>query len=305
MPTMITFPLLASINNGVSLAFNSQLFAAESRYKKFTFDASSTGDSEVYPRLDMLTGLREWVGDRVVRNLTNTTFSIKNKTFEETIGIAREQIEDDRYGILSPVAEQLGQNAARFPDIQIASLLKSGATTPCYDGQNFFDTAHPDYASDGSATTASNYVSGSNPWWFLIDGSRPLKPVIWQTRRPFQVIPKFSMTDPQVFWSREFEWGVDGRCNAGFGIWQLIYASRAALTHDNVVAARTAMMSYRRPDGAPMGIKPNVLMTGSANFPLAKALSLNDFQPLTGGATSLVPNQVKGMFEAYENEWLN
>ena len=78
--------------------------------------------------------------------------------------------------------------------------------------------------------------------------------------------------------------------------------STAALSHDNVVAARAAMASIRRPDGAPMGIMPNLLVTGSANFPTAKALAVNDYQP---GAATLLPNLLKGMFEPVENPWLN
>jgi phage major head subunit gpT-like protein len=299
----ITFPGLSSINNGVTLAFNSQLFAAQTIYDRFTYQATSTGASEVYPRLDMLFGLREWIGDRVVRSLTNVTFTIANRTFEETIGIAREDIEDDKYGILSPVAEQLGQNAARLPDLLVAQLLKAGHTTLCYDGQNFFDTSHMN--ADNSGTVANYSGTGAYPVWYLFDTTRVVKPVIFQRRRPFQVIPKFSMTDPQVFWNKEFEWGVDGRCNVGFGIWQLGYMSTLQMTHDNVLAARTAMAGYRRPDGSPMGITPNLLVTGSANYPIAKALAENEFQPTSASATSLVPNQIRGMFTALEDQWLN
>ena len=63
MATQISFPVLQSINNGVNTAFNDQLFAAEPVWKKagFVFEATSTGAAEVYPRLDMLKGLREWI----------------------------------------------------------------------------------------------------------------------------------------------------------------------------------------------------------------------------------------------------
>jgi phage major head subunit gpT-like protein len=311
MPSAITFPLLTSINNGVSLSFNSQLYSTATIYDKFTFQGQSTGNAEVYPRLDMLPGLREWLGDRVVHSLSETTFSISNKTFEETISVRREDLEDDRYGILTRAAEALGENAGRLPDLLIASLMLAGDTAPTFDGQNFFDTAHPNPNRDGKTMgTVANkaVVTGGGeqgPAWFLIDNSRVLKPFIFQRRRPFQVIPKFSLTDPEAFFNNEFMWGVDGRCNAGYGLWQLCFMSTQPLTHDNVVAARTAMLSIRRPDGAPMGIKPNLLVAPSVLYPTAKALAENEFQPTTVSATSLVPNQVRGMFAALENEWLN
>jgi hypothetical protein len=54
----ITFPALQSINDGVSLSFNTQFGAADTVYDKFCFMATSTGAAEFYPRLNMLPGLR-------------------------------------------------------------------------------------------------------------------------------------------------------------------------------------------------------------------------------------------------------
>ena len=309
MPAVITFPFLQSINFGVNMAFNSQLYATEGVYKRFAFEAPSTGAAEVYPRLDMLRGLREWLGDRVVQSLSQSSFTIRNRTFEQTIGVQREDFEDDKYGLLTQVAAEMGQNAARLPDLLTAQLLKLGTSTACYDGQNFFDLAHPNWDGLGNQITSPNYVSGganAGPGWYLIDTTRVLKPVIFQNRRPFQLIPKFSMVDQQVFWNREFEWGVDGRCNVGFGIWQLAFYSTQPLNADTLTAARTAMSLYRRPDGAPMGIMPNMLMVPSALYPAAKALHDNEFQPIpAAAAVSLVPNTVRGMFAPLENPWLN
>ena len=301
----ITAPLLGSINNGVSLAYNTQFFATTSKYKRFTFEAPSTGPSEVYPRLDMIAGLREWVGARVVQSLSQQSFTIVNKWFEQTIAIDRANLEDDKYGLLTPAAQMLGENAARFPDIQIAGLMANGHTTLTYDGQNFFDSAHPTFTSAGAATTVANWVTGSSPAWFLIDSKRVIKPFIWQTRRPFSVIPKFSLTDPQVFWNKEFEWGVDGRCNAGYGMWQLAYMSQAPLTHDALVTARTSMASIRRPDGTPMGIMGDLLVVPSPLLATAKTLYLNEHQPFVTGDVVQKANTVMGMFEPLENEWLN
>ncbi len=308
----IPFPALQSINDGVSLAYNDQLWAVESRYKPFTYESNSTGAAEVYPRLNMLPGLREWIGDRVVQSLSQTNFTIANRMFEETIGVSRTDIEDDKLGLLAPIAGELGQNAGRLPDLLIASLLKAGHTTVIYDGQNFFDTAHQDYTAAGGITTNLNYVAGAGPAWYLFDVSRTLKPVIYQRRRPYSIIPKFSMTDPQVFWNKEFEWGVDGRSNAGYGIWQLGFMSQAPLTVENLLSARTTMATYRRPDGTPMGIQGTLLVTPSSLYPTAKALAEDSQIPntysstyVTGTTVTLYPNPARGMFKALEDEWLN
>jgi phage major head subunit gpT-like protein len=308
----ITFPALQSINDNVGLEFNSQLIAVGSKYKRFTQETNSIGAGTVYPRLNMLPGLRQWTGDRVVQSLSQVTFQINNLLFEETIGVARTDVEDDQFGILTGAATALGDNTGRLPDLLIAALLKQGHTTIIYDGQNFFDTAHPDFTSTGGGTTSANFVAGASTPWYLFDVSRPQKPMVYQRRRPFVLIPKFSMQDPQVFWSKEFEWGVDGRSNAGFGIWQYGFESQQPLTVENLIAARTQMATYRRPDGSPMGVEGTLLVVPSSLYPTAKALANDELIPNTysstftaGTTVGLYPNPARGMFEAYEDQWLN
>lgn len=305
----ITLPNLLSINDVVSLAYNTQFWETPTVYERFTFVAPSTGRISVYPRLNMLPGLRQWLGDRVVNQLSTQTFSIENLDWEQTVGISRNDIEDDQFGLLTGVAKDMAMAARHLPDIQIASLMQAGASTLTYDGVNFFSTSHPNpnNAAGTGGTTVANYQSGSNPWWFLIDATKVLKPWIWQTRKPFTIIPKFSTTDDNLFWTKEFEWGVDGRAAAGYGLWQLVFGSQAQMTIANVQAARVAMASIRRPDGTPMGIKPNLLVTGTALYPDARAYAENEFVPIdaTTGASTLAPNPLRGLFAAVENPWLN
>lgn len=310
MATVISFPALASINDGVNMAFNTQLYAAKTLYKSFSFDATSDGAAEIYPRLDQLFGLREWIGDRQVQSVSQVTFSIANRTFEQTIAIRREDIEDDKFGMLKPVAEQMGQNAGELPDLLVTSLFKTGHTTTTYDGQNFFDTAHPNYTDTGAPTTVANYQAGSGPSWFLIDTTRIQKPFIFQTRRPFKTIPKFSLTDPSVFFDNEYTWGVDGRCNAGYGLWQLAYRSDAALTLANLITARTTMASLHRPNGTPMGIGQGglLLIVPTGLYPSARAYCENEFLPAGDpqvGTSGTASNTFMGLAKVLENPWLN
>jgi phage major head subunit gpT-like protein len=312
----ITCPALASLNDAVSVAYNTQFGATKTVYKEFSSENPSTGAASVYPRLNMIPGLRQWVGDREAHNVSIATFMINNNLYELTIEIERTDIEDDKLSLLTPVALAMGQNAARLPDILTAVLLKAGHTTMIYDNQNMFDTAHPDYTSTGASTTASNYSSGSSPVWYLLDTSGPQRATIYQPRRPFVVIPQFSMTDPQVFATKTFRWGVDGRCNVGFGLWQYGYMSQQPLTIENIIAARTAMASFRRPDGTPLGIAMESselkLVTGSSNYPNARALAEDPKVPntlsnlyTTSTTVTDVPNVARNLFKALENPWLN
>ena len=61
--------------------------------------------------------------------------------------------------------------------------------------------------------------------WFLLCTKRPVKPFIFQSRRKPQLVAKDRPNDDNVFWEKEFVYGVDARCNAGYGLWQLAYGS--------------------------------------------------------------------------------
>jgi phage major head subunit gpT-like protein len=64
--------------------------------------------------------------------------------------------------------------------------------------------------------------------WYALDTSAPIKPFIFQDRRPVQLVSKTAVTDDNVFMLREFLWGVDGRGAAGYGPWWLALKSTGA-----------------------------------------------------------------------------
>jgi phage major head subunit gpT-like protein len=303
---IITPTLLGSINNALNTAYNTNFWRAKGAYKDIAFVVASDGDSEVYPRLDMLPGLREWIGARVVHELTQSSFLIKNREFEETISVKRTDIADDKYGIYAPVAAQMGLDAGIMPDKLVAQTMAAGTSTITYDGQYFFSTAHPTFTASGGLTTVSNYAAGGGPGWYLLDTSKVLRPFIFQDREPFRLVTRFSPTDPSVFDNNTFLWGVNGRCNSGFGLWQLAYYSTAPMTPANLIAAATAMSTIRRPDGTPMGVTPDTLVTGTALKFRANAYYKNSFvanDPTT--PTVLVENDIIGQFKPIEFQWLN
>ena len=65
-------------------------------YDQLVLEVKSTTSTETYGWLGAMTRFREWLGDRVVQNLALHDYSIKNKSFENTVGVPREAIEDDQ-----------------------------------------------------------------------------------------------------------------------------------------------------------------------------------------------------------------
>ncbi len=143
-------------------------------------------------------------------------------------------------------------------------MLKDGFSTTCYDGQSFFDADHPQIDKDGNNITVSNMQAGSEPAWFLLDTSRAVRPLIWQEREDYEFQSMTDSSNPHVFMNDEYIFGVRARVNAGFGLWQLGYGSKAELTAANYAAARAAMMDFRSESSRILGINPTTLVVPPA-----------------------------------------
>ena len=221
----------------------------------------SEGREETYCWLGAFPTLREWIGARVVQNLSASQFTIVNRKFESTVEVARDHISDDRLGVFGPVFAEMGLMAAQHRDELIFGLLASGFTTNGYDAQFFFDTDHPVVGADGATVSqVSNFGGGAGTAWYLLDTSRAVKPIIWQPREDYEFVALTRPDDAHVFVLDQYLYGVRARVNAGFGLWQMAYASRQTLNAANSAAARAAMMSLRADGGRPLGIRPTVMI---------------------------------------------
>ncbi|KEQ19173.1 Mu-like prophage major head subunit gpT family protein [Endozoicomonas numazuensis] len=266
----ISAPALAAIYNAVKLHFNQGRNSYSPYWEKIATLVNSTAAQEDYAWLGEFSRLREWIGDRQVNQMRIYDYSIKNKKFEATEGILAEYIEDDTYGVLMPKFADMGYAAATHPDELIFALLAAGFTTACYDGQNFFDTDHP-VGEVGSEVSVSNMQAGTGSPWFLLDTTRPLKPLILQRRRDYRLQAKTDAgTSDHVFIKDEYLYGVDARVNAGFAFWQQAFASKAALDDTNFDAGIESMMKLKTDKGRKLGIMPNLLVVGPSNRAAAK-----------------------------------
>lgn len=90
--------------------------------------------------------------------------------------------------------------------------------------------------------------------------------------------------DENVFSNDSFLYGVRGRCNVGFGLWQLAYASKAALTPENYNSARAAMAKVRGDNGKLLGVRTTHLLAPVELEGNARMLLKNDRE--TSGASN-------------------
>lgn len=247
---------LANLTTGFKAAFNTGFRSnLEIHWAKVATLVPSTTKTETYAWLGQFPRLREWLGDRQVKNLSQSSYTITNKKFESTIAVKRDDLDDDQYGVYSPLFQELGYSAATHPDELVFTLLAAGFATPCFDGQYFFDPNHP-----VAGGVVSNLGAGAGTPWFLLDTSRSLKPLIFQKRRDYKLTSLVNLEDPNVFLRDEYLYGVDARCNVGFGFWQMAYGSKAVLDAAGFNAAYAAMLAQKSDDGRPLGIRPTLLV---------------------------------------------
>ncbi|MDH1281045.1 Mu-like prophage major head subunit gpT family protein [Pseudomonas chengduensis] len=276
---------LAILHTGFKASFQNAFDGAPIDYNQLVMEVNSGTAIEQYGWLGATTRFREWIGDRVIQNLALHDYSIKNKSFENTVGVPREAIEDDQYGTYNPLMAQLGQDAKEHPAELVYALLKNGFTGKCYDGQFFFDTDHPVIGANGQETSVSNFQGGSGTPWFLLDVTRVMRPIILQKRKNYQFVAKTDEKDENVFTRKEFIWGVDARLNVGYGLWQLAYASKETLDATSFNAAYAAMQELKGDNARPLGIRPKLLVVPPSLR--ATALEVVKAERNAAGATNI------------------
>lgn len=289
---------LANLFTGFKASFQRGLGRAPNQYQLVAMTVPSTTREEQYAWLGKVPKMREWLGDRVVQNLMLHDYAIKNKDFELTIGVARNDIDDDQFGIYAPLFEAMGRSTGSHPDEMVFPMLPAGFSTACYDGQYFFDIDHPVLDENGAVTSVANTDGGAGTPWYLMDLSRVLKPIIFQERKKPQFVAKTSATDDNVFNRKEYVYGVDLRDNVGYGLWQLAWGSKQALNSANYATARAALQGMKGDYGRPLGIKPTHLVVPPALE--GAALEIVNAERDANGAT----NVYKGTAQVVVVSWL-
>ncbi len=267
-------------------------------WQQIATEVPSTGSSNTYGWLGQFPAFREWIGERVLRDMATHAYTIVNKKFESSVSVPRDAMEDDEVGVYGALFQEMGRAAKAHPDELVFAMLKAGLTTACYDGQNFFDTDHPLYPNSdgtGTATSISNYQAGTGPAWYLLDVSRAIKPIIFQKRRNYDLKAMTKIDDEAVFMEDVYRYGVDARVNTGYGLWQFAYCSKAPLTADNYAAARAAMKDFKADGGRPLGVSPGLLVVPSSLEGAARKLVKKDAE---GG------NEWAGTAEVLSPSWL-
>jgi len=271
---------------------------------KLAMTVNSDTELETYAWMDRIPAMRQWIGPRTINNAPLRSRSVTNLDWEMTEAIPRNKFLDDKIGLYSHIAEQMGWSARKLHDQQITSMMQAGSSTLGFDNVNFFSATHlTDIDNPASAAqsnllalplTPSNYSKarakmrswngrdgkpfGSRPsllvvppsleeaalnilhsdfiapalfggqtqvgsndnrnvlkgsaeplvideleneptTWYLLDNSGVIKPFIIQERQAANFVYLNNPTDSNVFWKKEFIFGVDSRSAYDVTLW--------------------------------------------------------------------------------------
>ena len=139
----------------------------------------STTASNFYLWLDKVPGFRRWVGDRVYNHARGQRFEVLNEDYEDSIRLDANDIEDDQYGLYTPIVRMMARSWLELRrDLSLAVLLENRRS---FTGEAFFSASHA-YGSHALANLTSEALSvttfeaafAAAAGWRFSDG-RPVK----------------------------------------------------------------------------------------------------------------------------------
>lgn len=138
--------------------------------------------------------MREWVGDRELKEFAKFDYSIKNRKFEGTVKVPFKDIKYDKIGKYKPAIAQLAENCKKFGYTLAVQALTTGHLNDCYDGKKFFATNHTvgtdTYSNLGNLALTEANLLAAYAFMMSIKNS---------SGEPMGVLPTTLVVGPQQF----------------------------------------------------------------------------------------------------------
>jgi phage major head subunit gpT-like protein len=180
---------LSALFKSFKTIFNEALSAYQPQWEAGGMKVTSTTSVETYAWMGAFPKMREWIGERFIKNVNAQAYNVANKTFEDTMSLKRTSIEDDQYGVFSPVVKAQAIAAAQLWDDLFFTLLNNGFTGKSYDGLAFFSTTHK---------SGSNKDSGGGSVLSVTSWEKALAAI--RSTTDSQGNPLFAGNEPLTLW---------------------------------------------------------------------------------------------------------
>lgn len=190
--------------------------------------------------------MTEWIGQRAINKLRAETHSIETKDWANGIEVERDDLEDDKLGLIAPRITQLAQEGMWKMEDLVFDFLNDGQTGSlglCYDGQPLLDDAHT--ASGSGGTAQDNLITGAFAAGTYQDAWEAMMSFADTKGNSLRVIPDtllVGVANRQV--AREIitqQWGTGGVQNIDANTSRLIVHPRVSGTKWSLHATRQAV----------------------------------------------------------------
>lgn len=179
------------------------------RWDKIATEKPSKTETQRHLWGALIPEMREFLGERVFNNVAGRSQDIINKEWELSVAMKRAKFEDDQYGIYADSVRQLAMRAKQWPDKLVTDALKNGDTAVVYDGQHFFDTAHPQDPDNPASPTMANKFTAKPLTSDNISAVRAAMMAFTDDAGvPMEIVPNLLVVPPQLeFQARQILFG--------------------------------------------------------------------------------------------------
>ncbi|MCC6446211.1 MAG: Mu-like prophage major head subunit gpT family protein [Armatimonadetes bacterium] len=180
---------------GLRAVFFEMYESLPAQYERIATIVPSDRAEESYGWLGSVPAMREFTDERIPAALSAYGYTIRNRKWESTVAVDRDAIEDEQYGQIRLRVQQLAQEARRHQDELVFTLLASGFTEKCYDGQPFFSASHPEGGVQSNKGTAA---LGAASLQSAISAMMKFKD---DSGRPLGIVPDTLVVPPDLKWT--------------------------------------------------------------------------------------------------------
>jgi len=149
---MLTSAAIQALQTSFDARYRQGWGDAQLQTDVFSTVIPSSVRTNTYGWMARLPSMRQWVGPRTIQNLTNHDYTLTNLPYELTVGVDRDDWDDDMLGVYSPLFEEMGRAARLLQDQRVVIALQLGDTAGLgFDGVTFFNDAHAALGAGGAA----------------------------------------------------------------------------------------------------------------------------------------------------------
>ena len=136
----ITLENIVALDKGIKKIYNDTFKDCPKNYLKQATVVETKNHSVDYAWLGDFPSMKEWVGDRDLKELTDHKYTISKKDWEASVTVYRDDLLFDNLGMVTPRVQNLANTVVEHYNSYIGTLITTNKN--CYDGKAFFSKTH-------------------------------------------------------------------------------------------------------------------------------------------------------------------